>query len=279
MICGACERNLPEGAYSGEQRGRRQSIRRCEECVAGGNQLVLMKKGRTRSEEDECPICSLPLPLDRKQSSIQVCCMKRMCLGCNLAAHKRGIRGCPFCRTPALTDDSKILAMIQKRVDAGDPVAMYFLGSQYQAGLLGLEKDVTRAVELYERAAELGVKEAHYNLGVLHARGTGVEKDVAKAFRHYEAAAMSGDVDARFNLGCLEKNAGNNDLALQHFLISAKLGCDGSLSNVKRLLMAGLATKADYAAALRGHQKAVEEMSSPNRAEAKALGFAKIQLV
>ncbi|EJK60014.1 hypothetical protein THAOC_19704, partial [Thalassiosira oceanica] len=51
--------------------------------------------------------------------------------------------------------------MIQKRVDAGDPVAMYFLGSQYQAGLLGLEKDVTRAVELYERAAELSFEGAH----------------------------------------------------------------------------------------------------------------------
>ena len=64
MICGACERTLPEGAYSGEQRERRQSTRRCEACVAGGNQLVLMKKGRKRSEEDECPICNLLLPLE-----------------------------------------------------------------------------------------------------------------------------------------------------------------------------------------------------------------------
>ena len=43
-ICGACERELPEDAYSGEQRGLRQSIRRCVECVAAGNELVLMKK-------------------------------------------------------------------------------------------------------------------------------------------------------------------------------------------------------------------------------------------
>mmetsp|Transcript_2076 Transcript_2076/g.4503 ORF Transcript_2076/g.4503 Transcript_2076/m.4503 type:complete len:118 (+) Transcript_2076:186-539(+) len=117
MICGACERNLPEGAYSGEQRGRRQSIRRCEECVAGGNQLVLMKKGRTRSEEDECPICNLPLPptvADSQQSVFRVCCMTTVCNGCDLAAVKRGMDDCPFCRTPAPDDDSQCLAMIQK---------------------------------------------------------------------------------------------------------------------------------------------------------------------
>ena len=64
LVCGACERELPDDSYSGEQRVLRQSIRRCEECVAAGNELVLMKKGRTRSEDDDCPICSLPLPLD-----------------------------------------------------------------------------------------------------------------------------------------------------------------------------------------------------------------------
>ena len=41
--------------------------------------------------------------------------------------------------------------------------------------------------------------------------------------------------------------------------------------------MNGLATKADYAAALRGYQNAVEEMSSPDRDEAKVLGLEMIQ--
>ena len=76
MICGACERDLPDGSYSEEQRDRRQSIRRCEECIAAGNELVLMKKGRERTEEDECPICNLLLPLGTGQSSIRACCMK-----------------------------------------------------------------------------------------------------------------------------------------------------------------------------------------------------------
>ena len=160
-ICGACERELPEDSYSEEQRVRRQSIRRCEECVAAGNELVLMKKGRARSEEDDCPICQLPLPLDHKHSTFRECCMKKVCNGCILAAHKRGMWDCPFCRAPTSRTDGQVLAMIQKRVDAGDPEAIHNLGCQYQYGRFGLEKDLTRAAELYERAAELGVKEAH----------------------------------------------------------------------------------------------------------------------
>ena len=270
-ICGACERELPDDSYSEEQQGLRQSIRRCEECVAAGSQLVLMKKGRKRSEEDDCPICSLPLPLDTKQSSFRVCCMKRVCNGCILAVIKRGMRDCPFCRT-ITPDDNQALVMIQKRVDACDPVAIYNLGNQHRHGLYGLVKDVTMAVELYERAAELGLIIAHYNLGILYDKGTDVEKDMAKALQHYEVAAMCGHVSARFNLGCEEYDAGNHDLALQHWMISAKLGDQDSLNEVKEMFMKGLATKADYAAALRGYQNAVEEMSSPDRDEAKALG-------
>ena len=170
-ICGACERELPDGSYSEEQRGLRQSSRRCEECVAAGNQLVLMKKGRTRSEDDDCPICSLPLPLIRRQSTFRVCCMKEVCNGCILAAVKRGMRDCPFCRA-SVPNKSQTLAMIQKRVDVGDPVAIYHLGNKYLFGLYGLERDVTKAVALHERAVELGVKEAHFNLGCLYAKGT-----------------------------------------------------------------------------------------------------------
>ena len=269
MICGACERDLPDGSYSAEQRRLRQSVRRCEECVAAGNELVLMTKGRARSEEDECPICNLLVPLDVGESGFQVCCMKEVCNGCMLAAWKRGMRDCPFCRTPDPTDEIQSNAMIQKRFDAGDPSAIWHRGTQYRFGRYGLEKDVTRAVELYERAAELGVNVgAHYSLGCLYDEGTDVGRDAAKAIRHYEAAEMSGDVYARHSLGCEEYNAGNDDMALQHFLIAANLGYEDALYLVKDMFIDGLATKADYAAALRGYQSAVEEMRSPNRSEA-----------
>ncbi|EJK62967.1 hypothetical protein THAOC_16402 [Thalassiosira oceanica] len=209
-ICGACEQEKTEGAYSREQWARKQSIRRCDECVDAGNQLVLMKKGRTRSEEDDCPICSLPLPLEMDQTVFKVCCMNLVCNGCIVAAEKRGMDDCPFCRAPT-PDESQLLAMIQKRVDAGDPAAMWHLGTHYADGSYGLTTDVTRTVELYERAAKIGFRDAHCSLGCLYHVGTDVEKDTARAIRHYEAAAVKGVVTARHNLGYVEYEAGNYD--------------------------------------------------------------------
>ena len=50
---------------------------------------------------------------------------------------------------------------------------------------------------------------------------------------------MCGQVDARHNLGCMEYNAKNYDLALQHWMISAKMGHEGSLTNVKSSFQTG----------------------------------------
>ena len=155
-----------------------------------------MEKGRKRSEDDDCPICHLLLPLDPKQSSSRACCMEKVCNGCILASLKRGMVDCPFCRAPT-PNESQTLTMICNRVDAGDPKAIYFLGDRYDHGHYGLlEKDAMKSVKLYERAAELGVIDAHYNLGCLNRDGTVVDQDTSKAIRHFEAAAMCGNVSA-----------------------------------------------------------------------------------
>jgi len=71
-------------------------------------------------------------------------------------------------------------------------------------------------------------------------------------------------------LGFLEYNNGNHELAVQHWMISAKLGCEQSLNVIKKMVMEGDATKAHYAEALGGYQNALKETKSPQREEAKA---------
>ncbi|EJK72172.1 hypothetical protein THAOC_06323, partial [Thalassiosira oceanica] len=236
---------------------------------------ALMTSGHERPEGDVCPICFdlIEIPM-REHSKIYICCMKRVCDGCIMAATERGMNDiCPFCRTPLATDDASDHARIQKRVDKGDAQAMNHLGSKYFHGELGLAKDVPRAIELWTEAAELGSLDAHCHLGRMYYMGDGVAEDKLRGIRHWQEAAMKGDVVSRRVLGATAYKNGNHQLAVQHFMISAKMGCEQSLNGIKKLFKDGLATKAQYAEALVGYRDAVEETKSPQREEAKRLGF------
>ena len=216
-----------------------------------------MASGHKRREGEACTICFLLIELPvGKYSKVNFCCMKRVCNGCLLAARQRGMRGCPFCRTPIPTDDASALAMVQIRVDKGDAEAINGLSDQYYHGTLGLTKDVPRAIELWTEAAELGSLNAHHNLGVKYYTGNGVEKDKLRGIHHWQQAAMNGEALSlsRHNLGVAEFNTKNYELAVQHFLISSKMGCEGSLNIIKNMFKEGQATKAQYTEALLGYR-------------------------
>ncbi|EJK76545.1 hypothetical protein THAOC_01686, partial [Thalassiosira oceanica] len=119
-------------------------------------------------------------------------------------------------------------------------------------------------------AAELGSIQALFDLGDAYNHGEGVQQDVATAVEFYAKAAMQGHVSSRYNLGNHEGRKGNHDRAVRHWLISAKMGHKDSVQNMKRAFMTGVATKEQYAEALKGYQGAVEEMKSHDRDEAKA---------
>ena len=161
--------------------------------------------------------------------------------------------------------------MIQKRVDKGDAEAICLQGDVYYLGDLGLVKDVPRAIELYTEAADLGSLEAHCSLGLRYYNGDGVEEDKSRAIHHWQQAAMKGHVVSRNNLGAFEYKIGNYDLAVQHWMISAKFGYEKSLNNIKDMFKDGHATEAQYADALLGYREASEEMKTPPARGGKAL--------
>ncbi|EJK51898.1 hypothetical protein THAOC_28886, partial [Thalassiosira oceanica] len=133
---------------------------------------------------------------------------------------------------------------------------------------LDLTKDVPRSIELWTEAAELGSINAHYELGRIYYFGIGIEEDKPRGLQYWQQAAMKGEVDSRNNLGYGEYKNGNYELAVQHFMISAKMGHGNSLNNIKEMFKDSLATKAQYAEALLGYRDAVEETKSPQREEA-----------
>ncbi|EJK46081.1 hypothetical protein THAOC_35274, partial [Thalassiosira oceanica] len=250
---------------------RKKHKKACKQRVAELKDEQLCSQGLERPEGDFCPICTLPIPLPMEDHSVfKACCMKQICLGCALAAQKRGMFDCAFCRTPLSDNDADTMAMVRARVAKKDPQAILFLGNKYFFGELGLQKDMRKAVELWTKAAELGSIGALFELGNAYDNGDGVEEDNAKAAQFWTKAAIQGHVLARTNLGNHEGRKGNNDRAVRHYLISAKMGDERSLEFIKILFHGGLATKEQYAEALKGHQEAVEEMKSHDRDEAKA---------
>ena len=124
-----------------------------------------------------------------------------------------------------------------------------------------------------DEAADIGLIDALFNLGIAYCYGNGVQEDKAKAVHFWTKAALQGHVESRYNLGITEGQKRNYGRAVKHFLISAKMGHKDSVKKIEEMFMAGVATKEQYAEALRGFQDAVEEMKSHDRDEAKRLGY------
>ena len=240
----------------------------CKKRAAELHDELLFKQPESNYWGD-CPICCLPLSIDPMKSVVSSCCSKMICNGCDHANKKREFEGklqfkCAFCRKAAPETKEEIIEQLMKRIEANDQIAICHLGTErYDEG------DYKSAFEYWTKAACLGDAHAHYQLSRLHYDGKGVEKDEKKELHHLREAAIEGHPNARYNLGCFEVNRGQRDRAVKHFIIAAKLGHDGSLKAVKDLYKAGIVSKEDFAAALRGHQAAVVATKSPQRQAAE----------
>jgi len=255
-----------------KKKHRSKHKKQCERRVAELHDEKLFKQPPPK---EDCPICFLLLPLMESGWRYYVCCGKVICGGCCYAPvydNQGNIveKKCSFCRTLLPTTDEELISRYKKRMKAGDPIAIYNLGIYYRNGMHGLPQDYTKALELLHRAAELGCTEAYCNIGIAYDNGKGVEIDATKARYYFELAAMMGNETARYNLGIMEKNAGNFDRALRHYMIAVRSGDDGSLNQIQKYYSVGLATKDDYTKALQSYQAYLGEIKSAQRDEAAA---------
>ena len=219
----------------------------------------------------ECPLCFLPLPIDRQKSAFYSCCSNTICQGCviaNMMAHKHDrvkAGSCPFCRE-SVNDKEQYRKRQKERIKANDPAALRQIGATcYEEG------DYDEAIKYFTKAADLGDVEAYYQLGLMYWKGEGVEEDEEKMVYHWEKAAIRGHPSARYNLGYYEEDNGNIERSVKHFIISSKLGHDNSMKSLWRLYFAGNITKEDLDATLRTHQAAIDATKSEQREEAYAL--------
>ena len=264
--CGDCDLVR----YCSDECQRDHELEHEEACKKRAAELrdELLFKQPESTHLGDCPICSLPLPLDRSKSCIYSCCSKVICKGCVYANDMREMetrlaKSCPFCRAanPTLREIEK---RRMKRVEANDPEAVY------QEGLKWYDRgEYAKAFEYWTKAVGLGGVEAHYRLSCLYHHGEGVEEDRGKSMYHLEKAAIGGHPRSRHNLGVYELYNDNYERAAKHYIIAANQGQDESIKCVIEMFKMGFVSKEELAAALRAHKAAVDATKSPQRAAAE----------
>ena len=85
----------------------------------------------------------------------------------------------------------------RRAADQGLKEAQFNLGVMYDNGE-GVVRDRTGAAEWYRKAADQGLKEARFNLGVMYDTGEGVVQNCAEAAKWYRKAAEQGIMDPSF---------------------------------------------------------------------------------
>jgi tetratricopeptide (TPR) repeat protein len=202
--------------------------------------------------KEECPICFLPMPneliccwslppatitsgvpiykavrrnLDLASKTTKnhyTCCGKTICEGCLYSFNESGNIGtCPFCKSEiAGKTNEEHIKELMKRVKAKDANATCHLANHYYFGIMGLQQDRDKAIDLWKQAAKLGSGKAHCCLGNEYSQ----MRDLKKAKLYYEPAAMAGIDQARYQCGYIESELGNVERALKHWKIGASSG-------------------------------------------------------
>lgn len=91
-------------------------------------------------------------------------------------------------------------AQIRRAAEAGVADSQYQLGVIYEEGK-GVKQDFDEAVKWYRAAAEQGFSEAQYTLGFMYADGVGLEQDDSVAVEWWLKASENGHPMAQCNLG------------------------------------------------------------------------------
>ena len=256
--------------------------------LAASNRTEDPLKNWTRLQNEECPICMLPLPHKASGSNYCVTCGKTFCMGCVLSLIDAQIKDCrdantalsqtsrekastcPFCRSNTVVYDDKAEATLEKlmkQANTGNGEAMGRVGDYYFHGKIGLQQDMAEGVKWFHRALEAGCGNAAYDLGLCYYHGDGVDKDVDEALQCFQKAAELGYVHAFVTIGTMVMEKGEIEEGMLNYRKAVMCGLSDDIlfKTLRDGFKCGYITKDEYAFTLRENQKACNEMKSEAR--------------
>ncbi|PIK58743.1 hypothetical protein BSL78_04315 [Apostichopus japonicus] len=99
----------------------------------------------------------------------------------------------------AETGDATAQAFLGKAADQHNPIGQSGLGMLYLHGR-GIEKDLTKAFQLFQAAADQGWVDGQLQLGTMYYSGLGVRRDYKMAVKYFNLASQSGHILGFYNL-------------------------------------------------------------------------------
>ena len=154
------------------------------------------------------------------------------------------------------------LSAWREGADRGWPEAQWLVGRCCEEGF-GLDKDLTKAVQMFFRSAEQGNVSAQHSLGLCYEYGEGVTEDETEAVKWYRKAAEQGNAPAQDSLGqCYRLGAGvpkDEAEAVKWHLKAAEQGDALAQCNLGACYERGWGVTEDKAEAVRWYRKAAEK--------------------
>ncbi len=151
--------------------------------------------------------------------------------------------------------------MLTRAADGGDAEAMMGLASFYEQGL-GVPRDLTKAMEWFEKAAAKNFPAAYYQLGLAYEAGKGGQADREKALANFQKAADLKVAEAPYKLASLAMASTpakpDEKKALDHLKAGGVTGAK-ALETIGTFFENGVGVTPNYTTAFNWYKKAAEE--------------------
>jgi TPR repeat protein len=142
------------------------------------------------------------------------------------------------------------------------PEELNQLGKSYKKGTQYLKKNKSKSFEFYSKCAELGNKDALYEVACSYQFGNGVEKNMQKSFEYYNKVADQGDTVALYEVARsyqfgngVEKNM---QKSFEYYAKAAELGNKDALYEVARSYKFGNGVEKNMQKSLEYYEKSAE---------------------
>lgn len=159
-------------------------------------------------------------------------------------------------------DNVQMHDVMLRKAEEGDVEAMNVVAGNYNWGT-GVIKNQEKAFSWWKKAADLGLDEAQYYVGVFYGTGDIVPQDYKTAINYFSKAADQGYADAVYQLATFMRHGygfrhKNLDKAIALYKRAAEMGHVEALKDMAWIYFRGEGVKKNYHKALEYYYKLAE---------------------